>query len=192
VSGAARRLLRRDPLAEPRPLVPRVYAYVAYRIGDGPDAEDVTSETFARAVRYRNSYDPGKGDPVDWLIGIARRCIDDARSQRRVDPDPPDLAAPGDLEEDTLTRLAVWQAVGLLGERDRELLALRYGADLSAKQIARQLGMATNAVEVALHRALARLRPLLADTTADEGSVRISALGRYEGAGKRSEGRQGR
>ena len=46
----------RDVLADPRPLIERVYGYVAYRIGDGPDAEDVTSETFERALRYRDSY----------------------------------------------------------------------------------------------------------------------------------------
>ena len=41
-------MMRRDPLANPEPLVRRVYAYVAYRIGSGPDAEDVTSEVFER------------------------------------------------------------------------------------------------------------------------------------------------
>jgi RNA polymerase sigma factor (sigma-70 family) len=138
-----------------------VHAYVAYRIGAGADADDVTGETFARAVRYRDSYDPSKGAPVDWLIGIARRCIDDALSGRRQESEPPDTVASGDLEEDTVNRLALWAAVGRLSERDRELIALRYGADLSARQIGRQLEMATNAVEVALHRALGRLRPLL-------------------------------
>ncbi len=68
----------RDPLADPAPLVRRVYAYVAYRLGDGPDAEDVTSEVFERALRYRESYDSRKGDPAAWLIGIARRCVADA------------------------------------------------------------------------------------------------------------------
>ena len=53
--------MRRDPLAHPEELIKRVYAYVAYAIGDGPDAEDVTSETFERALRYRKSYDPAKG-----------------------------------------------------------------------------------------------------------------------------------
>ena len=43
-------------------------------------------------------------------------------------------------------------------ERDRELIALRYGADLTARQIAELLGAKTNAIEVALHRALGRLR----------------------------------
>ncbi len=49
-------------------------------------------------------------------------------------------------------------AVATLDERNRELIALRYGADLTAKQIAAVLGVRTNAVEVALHRALGRLR----------------------------------
>src|ERR671935_101794 len=70
-------MLRADPLANPEPLIRRVYAFVAYRLGDGPDAEDVTSETFERALRYRESYDRRKGEPLTWLIGIARRCIDD-------------------------------------------------------------------------------------------------------------------
>ena len=42
--------MKRDPLAHPEELIQRVYAYAAYRIGDGPDAEDVTSEAFERAV----------------------------------------------------------------------------------------------------------------------------------------------
>jgi len=41
--------MRSDPLANPEPLIRRVYAYVAYRLGDGPDAEDVTSQVFERA-----------------------------------------------------------------------------------------------------------------------------------------------
>ena len=68
---------RRDPLENPEELIRRVYAFVAYRLGDGPDAEDVTSETFARAVRYRDSYQRGKGEPIAWLIGIARHAIAD-------------------------------------------------------------------------------------------------------------------
>ena len=65
--------MARDPLADPGPLIRRVYAYVAYRIGDGAEAEDITSEAFERALRYRDSYDPRRGEPVAWLIGIARR-----------------------------------------------------------------------------------------------------------------------
>jgi RNA polymerase sigma-70 factor (ECF subfamily) len=142
--------------------VRRVYAYVAYRLGDGPDAEDVTSDVFERALRYRESYDSRKSEPIAWLIGIARRCIVDAAATR-AEPvaDPPAEAAPGDLEDEAVRRLTLRNAVVGLDARDQELIALRYGADLTARQIAEQLGLRTNAVEVALHRALERLRAAL-------------------------------
>jgi len=152
----------RDPLADAAPLVRRVYAYVAYRLGDGPDAEDITSEVFERALRYRESYDPAKGDPVGWLIGIARRCIASAApSSRPPEPSIHDVRHEPDPAGPAVERLTVRAAVASLEERDRELIALRYGADLTARQIAETLELQTNAVEVALHRALGRLRDLL-------------------------------
>ena len=155
--------MRRDPLANPEPLIRRVYAYAAYRLGDGPDAEDVTSETFERALRYRVSFDPQKGKPAAWLVGIARRCVDDHLMRRPVLlREPIDEAAPGDLEVETAERAELAAAVARLDAREQELVALRYGADLTARQIAQLLGLSTNTVEVALHRALARLRRHLA------------------------------
>jgi RNA polymerase sigma factor (sigma-70 family) len=153
--------MARDPLADPGPLIRRVYAYVAYRIGDGPEAEDVTSEAFERALRYRSSYDPRRGEPVAWLIGIALRCIEGERLRPQTLPATEDAPDPLDVEAETVQRLTLERAVAHLDERDRELLALRYGSDLSARQIGELLELRTNAVEVALHRALGRLRKLL-------------------------------
>jgi RNA polymerase sigma factor (sigma-70 family) len=160
---------RRDPLADTPELIRRIYSYVAYRVGDGPDAEDVTSEVFERALRYRKSYDAARGEPLAWLIGIARRCIDDAMMKPRAELGGPlDMTSPEDLEADALQRLTLAAAVEGLDERSRDLVALRYGADLSARQIGEILGLKTNAVEVALHRTLARLRPELEETRAAE------------------------
>jgi RNA polymerase sigma-70 factor (ECF subfamily) len=160
-----------NPLAHPEALIKRVYAYVAYRIGDGPDAEDVTSAVFERALRYRDSYDRRKGTPVSWLIGIARREIDSALAGRPLlvtGEDAFEQEAPGNLADDAARRLTMAAAVASLDARDRELVALRYGADLTARQIGELLGMQTNAVEVALHRALARLRAELGPDGAPE------------------------
>ena len=151
-------MFRVDPLANPEPLIKRVYAYVAYRVGDGPDAEDLTSETFERALRYRKSYDSKKGEPVAWLIGIARRCVEGRPPALEHAAEHVDAPDHRDLEDDALRRIVVSSAVGQLEERDRELIALRYGADLTARQIAELQGVKTNAIEVALHRALGRLR----------------------------------
>ena len=70
----------------------------------------------------------------------------------------PETAAPGDLEQEAIQRISLAAEVERLSVRDRELVALRYGADLTAAQIAELLELTTNAVEVGLHRALARLR----------------------------------
>jgi RNA polymerase sigma factor (sigma-70 family) len=148
-----------DPLADPEPLIRRIYTYVAYRIGDGPDAEDVTSATIERALRYRSSFDPRKGKPQSWLIGIARSCVDDHLRGRILPAEEMlEKAGPDELETDAVMRLSVGAAMGALDELDRELIALRYGADLSTRQIGELLGMKANAVDVALHRARERLR----------------------------------
>ena len=152
--------MRRDPLANPGPLIRRIYSYVAYRIGDGPDAEDVTSEVFERALRYRASYDESRGQPLPWLLGIARRCVDDARAARVTSSpaEPAETASTEDVGGDVVRRMALAAAIDGLDDRARDLLALRYGADLTARQIGEILGLKTNAVEVALHRTLTRLR----------------------------------
>src|SRR5256885_16524488 len=91
-------MFSRDPLANPEPLIRRVYSYAAYRLGDGPDAEDATSDAFERALRYRDSYDRRKGEPTAWLIGIARRSVDQILADRVPLAGPPDVAAAPGLE----------------------------------------------------------------------------------------------
>ena len=185
-----------DPLHDPEPLIRRVYSYVAYRIGHGPEAEDITSETFARALRYRDTYDPRRGTPVTWLIGIARRCEHEAAAQPRSASDPPDRAGLSDMAADADERLTVQAAVSRLGDRDRELIALRYGADLTARQIAQRLELSTSAVEVGLHRARLRLREVMEeqpragqDESSDERHVRNVVPIPVRRAGRTNEGK---
>lgn len=150
---------RIDPLHDAEPLIRRVYAYVSYRVGAGPDAEDVTSATFERAVRYRGSYNPRKGQPIAWLLAIADRCIIDLFGERSASgQELPELPDPSDAAAEAIVRLDLQRALANLSDRDRELIALRYGADLTAREIARLVGVSTNGAEVALHRALRRLR----------------------------------
>src|SRR3954465_13065361 len=113
----------RDPLPNPAPLVRRVDAYVAYRIGAGADAEDVTSETFERALRYRDSFDPKRGDAAAWLIGIAPR----GRAARALRASAPlEFATEHERAVDShearsLGSLELAAAVATLNDRDREI-----------------------------------------------------------------------
>jgi RNA polymerase sigma-70 factor (ECF subfamily) len=168
----------RDPLADTEELIHRIYAYVAYRLGDGPEAEDVTSEVFERALRYRSRYDRSKGEPIAWLLGIARRCVSAALAERgsvQLVAEVEEAVDGSPVEEDSIRRLTVAAAVEQLAPRDQELVALRFGADLTAAQIARIIGIQTNAVEVALHRALGRLRSIVEPESTREAVGRRSA-----------------
>jgi RNA polymerase sigma factor (sigma-70 family) len=169
--------MARDPLSNPEPLIRSVYAYVAYRIGPGPEAEDVTNDTLERAIRGRRTYDASKGPPIAWLIGIARRCLADSLQSRPEPVAEPETAVPGP-EDDSVRRLTLGAAIAQLDAREQELLALRYGADLTAARIGEILELRTNAVEVALHRALARLRDLLDDGSVEESRKGLDVSGR--------------
>jgi len=150
--------MKRDPVADPKASIRRVYSYVAYRIGSGADAEDVTSEVMLRAVQYRSSYDAARGKPTTWLLGIARSCVNDHLASRKIIlSEWLDVAAPGDVELETVHRVGVARAVSRLDDHDRELIALRYGADLSTREISRLVGLSPNAIDVALHRTRQRL-----------------------------------
>ena len=167
-------LRRHDPLRDPERLIQRVYAYVAYRIGHGPEAEDVTSEVFERALRYRDSFDPKKGEPIAWLLGIAHRCIQSSRaSEPHIPLEEWDAVGIDDFQSRSIERVTLSSALASLGSRDRELIALRYGADLTATQIGGVLGLRANTVEVALHRAIERLRSVI---DAEPEPARVSVL----------------
>lgn len=156
-------IFRRDPLANPEPLVRDVFAYVAYRTPTRADAEDVTSAVFERAVRYRDTYDHRRGPPIAWLIGIARTVLADEHARRRshVELDETRSTADDSVEDDVPRRLDLQAAIAMLDLRSRELIVLRYGIGLSAKETGRILEMEPNAVDVALHRARSQLAALL-------------------------------
>jgi RNA polymerase sigma-70 factor, ECF subfamily len=172
-------LYSKDPLSNPRPLIRRVYSFVAYRIGDGPEAEDVTSATFERALRYRKSYDSARGEPITWLLGIARRCISEHLYESIASSgEVPDVPTTVNLAEAVADRVDLARALAQLGERDHELLALKYGGDLSARQIGELLGLRANAVDVALHRAIGRLRAVMESPNSSVAERVQAAVGR--------------
>src|SRR5919199_1371390 len=110
-------MFRYDPLAKPEPLVRAVYSYVAYRVGPGADAEDLTSETFERAIKYRSSYDRAKGEPLTWLLGIARRVLASRATEPPAAAELGELPAAG-FEEEALGRLELRAAVASLSSDD--------------------------------------------------------------------------
>lgn len=141
----------------------RLFAFLIYRTGDRALAEDLLADVFERAFRARNHFDPQRGSQMAWLYAIAgnrlrdhqRRAQVERASLKRVIPtttislDPPqDAIADRDL---------VMQALSVLNQRDREIIALRFGADLTAPQIAHLTNQPLTTVQGRLFRTLRRL-----------------------------------
>jgi RNA polymerase sigma-70 factor (ECF subfamily) len=141
-----------------------LYAFFAYRTRDRGLAEDLVADTFERVLRSRRQFNPTRGSEKTWIytIGLnllrdhARRAALEARSLEHVgsERDPaPDRPGLSFEERDELER-----ALGTLGEQEREAIALRFGADLTLREVARVLGEPAPAVEKRIYRALGKLR----------------------------------
>ena len=145
--------------------VPRIHNFFRYRVGDGPEAEDLTSITFEKAWRHRHRYRKDRGAFTTWLYTIARRVgIDHARARRDHRPldDAAHLPDRGPTPEDVAVRRSDMERVlSLLAElpaRERELIALKYGAELTNQEIARMTGLSDTNVGTILSRTISTLR----------------------------------
>lgn len=144
--------------------LPRVYNYLRFRIGNESDAEELTSRTFEKAWRSRKLYQRDLAGFSTWLFTIAQNvAIDHLRTRRPHLPlesamDVVTLETPhDDAERDSnLARLAA--VMQLLSQRDQEVVALKYGADLTNREIARLTDLSESNVGTLLHRAVRELR----------------------------------
>ncbi len=145
----------------------RVFGFFAYRLERRADAEDLTQQTFERAVRAWGRYDPAKGAIGTWLLAIAQNLLIDHHRRR---PASPPLPLGDDGVDERLLPSApgpeaslgldpeLSAALATLGERDRQVIALRFGGDLRGPEIADLLGLSLANVQQILSRSLRKLR----------------------------------
>ncbi len=156
---------RRDPEAFAglyQRYLPRVYRYLYLRLGSQQDAEDVTSQVFLEALSelQRNLY-KDRGCFPAWLFTIARRRLLDFQCKRHdivLDeyPDPaPDLIDQIQFSE---KRKHLSLLLDQLDEDKRELLRLRFAAQLSFAEIGMLENRSEEAVKMAVYRIIKRLR----------------------------------
>jgi RNA polymerase sigma factor (sigma-70 family) len=143
----------------------RVYGFLAYRLGDRSAAEDLTQATFERALRAWSRFDPRRASEITWLLAIARNLLIDHHRRDRshvTEPIEERLAplVPGP-EEQLSSCPELILALARLSERDREVVALRFGGDMSGPDIAQVLGLTLANVQQILSRSLRKLRGLL-------------------------------
>ena len=139
----------------------RVARYIAVRIGSVDEAEDLASEVFVRALRSLDSY-KDTGAPMEaWIFKIAHNIFVDHLRKRSRRPDPLPLDDPYSSDDapslagipnptENLERQQEFQqlhrALEQLSEAQRQVLALRFGAELTSEQTAQALGKKPGAV----------------------------------------------
>lgn len=144
-----------------------VYGFFAYRVVDRSLVEDLTQTTFERALRHWPRFDPRRASERTWLLAIARNLLIDHHRRDRATPvgDVDDRLLPpvAGPEEHLGVRPELASALARLGDREREVLALRFGGDMGGPEIAELLDISVANVQQILSRSLRRLRAELKD-----------------------------
>jgi RNA polymerase sigma-70 factor (ECF subfamily) len=152
--------------------VTMVHRYVYHRVGDRATAEDVTSETFVRALRRIDSLSFQGRDVGAWLVTIARNIIrDHVKSSRyRLEVSTADMRdadratdGPEDAVVQHLTNQQLLACVQQLGSEQQECIVLRFLHGLSVSETAEIMGKKDGAIKALQHRAVRRLAGLLPD-----------------------------
>lgn len=148
----------------------RVSRYIAIRIGNRSEAEDMASEVFVRALQSVDSYRE-TGAPMEaWVFRIAHNIVVDhlRRRGRRPSSIPLDNAPPISHTHDLGERLEreeelreLHRALEQLSEAQRQVLALRFGGGLSSEEAAQVMGKKPGSIREMQSAAVKKLRSIL-------------------------------
>jgi RNA polymerase sigma factor (sigma-70 family) len=155
----------------------RVYGLVLRLVRRSQLAEEVAEDVFFQVWRQAPRFDPARGRPLTWLLGMARsRAIDAIRREARfqhetLDDEVNAPAAPQAESGDELLAVAqghaeLHRALLLLKPQPRQLVALAFFSGLSHEEIASQSGLPLGTVKSQIRRALLTLRDTLGDAGA--------------------------
>jgi RNA polymerase sigma-70 factor (ECF subfamily) len=142
-----------------------LYGFFAYHRLSRQDAEDLTQATFERAAHAYARYDPKRASVKTWLMAIAHNLLIDhyrRDSLRRHAPlDDISESETGSVmgpEEDLGLSPELAQALEQLSDREREVIAFRFGGELTGPEIAELLDLNLANVQQIASRALRKLR----------------------------------
>lgn len=145
----------------------KVYNFIYYRINNHYTAEDLTSQVFEKVMLKINTYNENKSPFEVWLFAIARNIVNDYfRNLQKhkffsIDAIKNLISkkkTPEDIVEIAETNDKLSDALKILNERERNIVALKFGADLKNVEIAKVLDLTESNVGVILFRTMKKLK----------------------------------
>jgi RNA polymerase sigma factor (sigma-70 family) len=146
----------------------QIHGMAVRAFGPGPDAEDVTQQTFVSAWTGRAGFRPDKGPLPAWLVGVCRHKIADTWARRdrqrreaeaavtQLQAGPPPVTA--GVDTTVADRMLVLDELELLDQPQRGIIELAFFEDLTHAQIAERTGIPLGTVKSHIRRTLERLR----------------------------------
>lgn len=146
--------------------LPKVYRFISYRITDSQLAEDLTSIVFEKALTKFKSYSSDKAKFSTWIFTIARNTlIDHYRVNKREQTvkleDAVNLVSPDSPEDesDRTEEMALLKTcLAELSHSEQEIISLKFGAEMTNRQIATTLSLSESNVGIIIYRAVRKLR----------------------------------
>jgi RNA polymerase sigma factor (sigma-70 family) len=148
----------------------RVFGLALTMLGDREAAREVTQETFVRAWRHADAYDPRRGRVASWLLTITRNVAHDFRRLRRDEPLDPEAILrlaqdsgddPADQTAASQERGRLLEEIAALSEEQRRALVLAAFGGRSAREISDIEGIPLGTAKTRIRSAMLRLRSRL-------------------------------
>jgi RNA polymerase sigma-70 factor (ECF subfamily) len=144
-------------------IMPKIYNYFIYQTSDKATAQDLTAQTFLKAWRYRERYNQDLGGFNAWLFTIAKNNMADHWRQSNVPIIDLSDTLPADhsVEHEVIKRQddeRLNDLIRQLPARERDIIALKYGAEQNNRQIAIILNITESNVGTSLQRIIQKLR----------------------------------
>jgi len=141
-----------------------IFRYVAFRINEHETAEDLTSEVFTRLLSALRDHTAPQKTIRAWLYSVASHIVKDyyrkkyRRPQTTLNDSIPSLAdSPDKKVEMNLAKEQLHQAMTDLTEDQQQVLALRFGYEMSIRDVAQTIGKSEGAIKMLQARAIAAL-----------------------------------
>lgn len=160
---------------------PELYRFAARALGDPGAAQDVVQETFLRAWRAADRFDPELASVRVWLFAIARNVLTDQRRRAAARPWWGDVRDPGDLEtvagrvvdpsEQLVQAWFVEEALSRIGAGHRQAIVETYLRDRTYQDVAAELAIPVATLRTRVFYGLKALRLALAEMETHRGAA---------------------